>query len=190
MALPSVPGAILDLALTGNEIVAIAAIGPTSTQTTTQAIANLASNDAVGSTVGAISTGVLTATSNTVLAPVPGLTINLLPGTYVVDAYLSVAANVAGGLKVSLGAGSTATVSSFISDSWVYSTTTTEAQSNSNSFAGNQIAATVVATTATIQGTLVVTAAGTVVLEAAQNASSASSTTVAIGSYMTFNRIA
>jgi hypothetical protein len=190
MAVPSVPGTILVTNLVGNELVSIADVSPVSTVTTTQAIANLVANDAVGSTVGAVSTALFTATTTTVLASVPGMTVTLQPGTYMVDVYLSTSAPVASGLKVSLGSGSTATASLFLADSFVFSTTTSEAQANSTVFAGNQIAATVAATVATIQGTLIVSAAGTVVLQAAQNVSGATPTTIAIGSYMTFSRIA
>ena len=142
----------------------------------------------VGLSTSAVSSAVLTATSNTVLAPVTGLTVNLITGaTYIWDIYLQGTAGASGGLKVAFGG--TATATSFASDSWMYNGATLAAQLQATSFASNLIAANAIYTTAYLTGTMVVNAGGTVTIQAAQNTSNGTSTTVAVLSNMTFVRV-
>lgn len=163
----------------------------TGTVTLVQTTSGEVPNTAVGETIGAVCTSGFTATSNTVLANVVGMTLNLVAGaTYIIEAYFSCSSAATPGIKISLGAGGTATATSLLLDTWGFNTTTTTAQANSTSFAGNQIAAAVVTTAVTMNGTLVVNAGGTLQVQAAQDVSNATSTTIAVGSFITATRIA
>ena len=145
----------------------------------------------LGLTFGSACSSAFSLANSTVLAPVAGMNNTVVvAGTYIVDIYLAVTSGASGGIKVNLGAGGTAVASSFICDSWAYNTTTVAAEANTTVFNASQVAYTGAVTTITIQGVLVISASGTVVLEVAQNASNGTATTVAVGSYMTFNRIA
>lgn len=175
------------MALTGNEVLYLAGIQPNGQPSgvteavTAQQLVNFASS--------VVSTGALTATSNTTLATVPGLVTNLVAGaTYIFYAYLSVSANASGGIKVNLGNG-TATATSFLADTWVYNTTTVQSQGNVSSLATAEVAATEAATCVEISGTFVCLASGTFIVQAAQNASYATATTVNAGSYLQIERV-
>ena len=144
----------------------------------------------VGGSVGSVCTSAFSQASSATLAAVTGLSNTLIAGaTYVFDIYLQGTAGASGGLKVSLGAGS-ATATSFASDSWLYNGSTVSGQTQSTSYSGNQVATTAAYTTCYITGTIVVNAGGTFIVEAAQNASNGTATTIAVNSYMVLTRIA
>lgn len=143
----------------------------------------------VGLGQSAVCTGAFSATSNTTLANVTGMSVNLVAGaTYIIDIYLAGTAGASGGIKVSLGGG-TATATSFAADSWLYNGTTVAGQTQSTTYSGNQVATTAAFTTCFITGTIVVNAGGTFVVQAAQNASNGTATTIAVNSNMTLTRV-
>lgn len=154
---------------------------------TTDTIATLAG---VGTTVGGVATGSFSKTSNTTLANVTGMAASLVAGaTYTFEGYLSTTNGATGGIKLNLNGG-TATATSFLCDTWVYNTTTLVGQVNITSIASNMVASAIAATAVRFTGTIVVNAAGTVQLQAAQDASDGTALTIANDSYIKFTRIA
>lgn len=122
-----------------------------------------------------------TATSNTTLADITGLSIPVTSGkTYSFKAYLPTTSNIAGGVKAAIGGTATAT-------SIVYDATITDAgaivQPTRASALGTGMGATAV-TNALIEinGTIVVNAGGTLTVQLAQNVSNASASSVLAGS--------
>ena len=139
-----------------------------------------------------VSTAALTATSNTTLATVPGLSQSLVAGaTYNCAAHLTVTASGAsGGLKAGFyaaGSGLTATSASFNGFAW--NGTTPVANTTVTGLASNFVANTAVVTDLYVQGSLTVNTAGTINLQAAQNASNATSTVVGPGSTLQCVRV-
>lgn len=129
--------------------------------------------------------------SSTTLANVTGLTSDILqPGIYDVDINLITTANASGGVKAALKWSTasmiTATALSVtgLSAAAVAATTFT-----TSTDAASIIAATTAYVNVKIKGTITVALAGTLTLQAAQNASNAAATTVEVGSTMTFTPI-
>lgn len=121
--------------------------------------------------------------SNTTLAPIPALGVTLRAGkTYMVRAVLFTTANASHGNKVDLGGG-TATVTAFRGVSRIYGTAApantrlTAITTSSGANADNLMIV--------IEARIVVNAAGTLVVQHAQNTSGASNSTVQAGSYIT-----
>lgn len=143
----------------------------------------------IGGSLSAYSTSTLTATSNTTLTLIPGMSVNVIAGEiYDIEIYLTGTANASGGLKVALGG--TATATSLSVDTWVYNTTTVVAQGVITSLSSNLVALTGAFTTLFASGTIQVLAGGTLTLTAAQNASFATGSTFAVNSNMILTRIA
>jgi hypothetical protein len=131
-------------------------------------------------------TSATTYTSNTTLSTI--LTANVLAGrTYSFDIYLPITASLStGGIKVALAG--TATVTNMIADSWVVS----------NNAISNQVQVTSLTTLSNglggaatgcvrVQGTITVNAAGTFLVQTAQNTSSATATVVGQGARLIMN---
>lgn len=132
----------------------------------------------------------LTATSNTTLATATGLSINLTAGaTYRIRGHLYGTAAAAGGLKAQLIASNSLSLTSAEITGVNYNGVTTNARTTVTALAADFANSNAAYTDCEFEGTLVVNAAGTINLQAAQNTSNASSTTVLAGSFMEVRRI-
>ena len=144
----------------------------------------------VGSSFAGVATGAFSATSNTTLANVTGLVTTLQSGaSYSIWGYHSVSANASGGLKLGCNGG-TATATLLSIDTWAYSTTTTAAQTNITALSSNLVAYTGAVSVVEFTGFIKVNAGGTFQMQAAQNASFGTATTIANGSFVQFTRLA
>ena len=133
------------------------------------------------------STGTLTATSNTTLANITGLSYTATAaGTYNFHIHLTGVSGASGGLKVAFAG--TATATSFTSTCWDYNGTTLNAVTTQTTLGSSMIANTASYSDLVCDGAIVVNAGGSLALQAAQNASNATSTTVLPNSSMTFGR--
>lgn len=133
-------------------------------------------------------TATLTATSSTTFASVAGLTQNVTgTGVYNFRMHLVGTAGASGGLKVAFAG--TATATAFNSTCWNYNGTTINAVTNVTSLASSLTAQTAVYTDLVCEGSITVNAGGTLIVQAAQNASNATSTTVLTGSQMAVRRV-
>ena len=132
-----------------------------------------------------------TQSSSTTLNNVTGLTSGTLqPGIYEVDINLITTAGASGGVKVALKWGTASMITNtalavvaFSAAAVATSTFTTSTD------AASIAAATTAYTNVTVKGTITVALAGTLTLQAAQNASNGTATTVEVGSTMTFTPI-
>lgn len=141
----------------------------------------------IGSQIGAVSSG-FTGTGST-LATITGLALTLAVGTYVIDGYLSCQCAATPGLNLKFVQGAVG-ASAVLMDTWVYSTTTLTAQANIAALSSSLVSAAAAATCVFFGGTIVVSTAGTLTLQAAQSVSNATVLTITNNSYMTANRIA
>lgn len=134
------------------------------------------------------STATLTATSNTTLASVTGLSVPLTgSGVYNFHIHLNGTSGASGGLKVAMGG--TATATAFNSTCWDYNGTTINAVTNQTTLGSSMMANTAAYTDLVCEGSVTVNAAGTFLLQAAQNASNGTATTVLVGSQMSVQRV-
>lgn len=129
--------------------------------------------------------------SSTTLANVVGLvTDTLRPGLYAVDINLITTAGASGGVKLALKWGTasmiSATALSVQANSAAATANTTFTTSTD---AASMLAGTAAYVSVRIRGTITVDVAGTIQLQAAQNVSDATATTVALGSTMSFTPI-
>lgn len=131
-------------------------------------------------------TTLFTTSSNTTLADVTGLvTGTLQPGVYEVDINLITTAGVSGGVKAALKWGTASMITdtalsvTAISASAIAATTFT-----TSTDAASFVAATTAYVNVKVKGTITVALAGTIQIQAAQNASNGTATTVAVGSTM------
>lgn len=141
------------------------------------------------------STAQLSVASSTTLADVTGLTTQvgeLVAGArYRFYIHLIGTANAAGGIKVALKQNNGLTLTSINSSAQGFTASAVAVQTvTSTTDAASLLASTSAVIKTVIQGTFVVATAGTLQVQAAQNASNASATTVEIGSHMTVTRIA
>lgn len=143
------------------------------------------------SVLNATCTTALTATSNTTLASVTGLSaIPLTAGaTYQVKGLLTGTAAAAGGLKAAFVASGGLTLTSMNLTGFNYNGTTINAVTNVTALGSDFSNSAAAYTALSFEGSFVVNAAGTLLVQAAQNTSNASSTTVAVGSYITLTRV-
>lgn len=129
--------------------------------------------------------------TDTTLANVVGLvTGTLQPGIYSVDINLITTSGASGGVKIALKWGT----ASMITATALSVQANAEAATANTTFTTSTDAASILASTAAIvsvrvRGTITVALAGTLQLQAAQNASDATATTVALGSTMEFTPI-
>lgn len=154
------------------------------------ATGTLAVAGGINTVSGAVCSSPFSQASNTTLTNVPGMVVNVASGgVYVFEIYLATTNNGTGGIKLNLSGG-TATVSNFLADTFVYSTTTLEAEANQTTFASNLYAGAVAATVVLAKGIIAVNAGGTIQLQAAQDVSNATALTISQGSYITVTQIA
>jgi hypothetical protein len=125
--------------------------------------------------------------SNTTLAAVPALGVTLRAGkTYLIRAVLFTTANVAHGNKVDLGGG-TATVTAFRGIGQIYGAAApanTRLTAITTSIGANADNLMIV-----LEARIVVNAAGTLVVQHAQNTSGATNSTIQAGSYITAQEV-
>lgn len=132
-----------------------------------------------------------TISSSTTLGNVTGLTSDTLqPGIYHVDINLITTAGASGGFKAALKWGT----ASMITNTALSVVATSASAVASTTFTTSTDAASLVAATSQyvnvrITGTITVALAGTLTLQAAQNASNGTATTVEVGSTMIFTPI-
>ena len=155
------------------------------TQTlTNKTLVDVINNDTVTNTAS------LNIASTTTLATVPGLSVALTAaGTYAITGKLPVS-GVTGsnGIKVALVGTNSLSVTSMTVDGWVYSGTTLESVTNANTLAVDMGSANT-CTILKFDGTIVVNAAGTLNLQAAQHSSTSLTTTIGAGGFMSLTRI-
>lgn len=136
------------------------------------------------------STAQLDKTSNTTLALITGLSAPLVAGkTYNVEGWLSTTAGASGGLKVALVASGGLTATSARFQAFAFNGTTLVANTTVTALGSNIVANTAVITDVFIKGSVVVNAAGTIEVQAAQNASNGTTTSVFVGSIFSAKRI-
>lgn len=134
--------------------------------------------DAVTGTTGATLTNIVGMTSNVIAA-----------GVYIVEAMLDGVSTANSGFKVAIGG--TATQTSTEQNATYLTASAVSNGRNTTATSGTAIGGTTAAIThVKITGTVVVNAAGTLTIMAAQNAAHADTTSVYVGSYMKVTRIA
>jgi len=129
--------------------------------------------------------------TNTTLANVVGMSTGILqPGDYEVDINLITTAGASGGVKVGLkwGTASMITATALTVEGRTASAIAVTTFTTSTD-AASVIAATTAYINVRVKGRITVALAGTIQLQAAQNASDATATTVGLGSTMTFTPI-
>lgn len=138
-------------------------------------------------------TAALTKNADTTLADITGMTtdvISLAPGTYRFSVFLATTAGASGGLKVAFKYNNGLTLTSIEATSKAFTasavavahTTTTTDQTS-------LIANTAAVIKGEIDGTMVIATAGSIQLQAAQNASNGTDTVILVGSRMEFTRV-
>lgn len=129
--------------------------------------------------------------SSTTLGDVVGLVTDVLqPGVYEVDMNLITTANAAGGVKLAFSWGTASMITSTALSVQANSAAATANTTFTTSTNGASIlAGTAAYVNVRIKGTIVVALAGTIQLQAAQNASNGTATTVDVGSFMKFTPI-
>lgn len=135
----------------------------------------------------------VTGTTGTTLTNVVGMvtdSISITPGTYRFQINVHGVATANSGMKLGLKFGTASMLTSIESMATGY---TASAQVTQHSTTATDAASLFASTTAVIrvviEGTMVVAAAGTLQLQAAQNAAHADTTSVYVGSYMSFTRV-
>ena len=130
-------------------------------------------------------------TTGTTLANVTGMvTDTLVPGTYRFYIHLAGVATANSGLKAGLKFGTASMLTSIASTARAFTASGVVVQNVTTATdAASLIASTTAIINCIIEGTLVVATAGTLQLQAAQNASHADNTTINVGSYMTFTKV-
>lgn len=149
---------------------------------------------AVNSAVGDVSlcTTAFSLSASTTLTDVTGMTTDVLqPGTYDFEIRLTTTAGASGGVKAALKQSTASMLSSLAATAeGLTASAIAVTQTTSTTDAASLIAATTAYIRVRIEGVLVVSKAGTLKLQVAQNASDATATTVAVNSFMTFRKIA
>lgn len=130
----------------------------------------------------------VTGTTGTTLTNVTGMTVALVAGTYVVNVYLGTVSTANSGLKLALTYSGTTTSCSYTGEQ--LNGTSTGAHTTTTTMGNAVAAATAVTTDASIVGTIVVSTAGNLTVQFAQNAAHADTTSVFINSNIVVTRIA
>lgn len=130
--------------------------------------------------------------TGTTLTNVTGMvTDTLTPGTYAFRIVLRVTATANSGFKCGLKFGTASMLTSISARTKAYTASAIATTSFTTATdAASMVAATTAYTGIEIDGTLVVSTSGTLQFQAAQNASHADDTTVEVGSFMEFRKIA
>lgn len=127
-----------------------------------------------------------TVTSSTTLTTITGLTVNVQAGrTYTFEAEISWTDAAAGGIQAAIAG--TATATNIVYDGWIIDSAANGIKGNAQATAlGTAVASSTTTGTAghlTIKGTITVNAAGTLLVQGAQNTSNGTATTFKRGSY-------
>ena len=130
-------------------------------------------------------------TTGTTLTDVPGLiTATLDPGQYTFRAVLGVVSTINSGLKIAFKQGTASMVSAIEYDARAYGASSVAASRGTTTTDQTSIvAATAAYVHVLIEGTVTIAAAGTLQLQAAQNASHADTTSVYLGSFIEFEKV-
>jgi hypothetical protein len=137
-----------------------------------------------------VSTATLTKTSDTTLAIVTGLSQNLTAGgNYNCRGHLTGVSGVSGGIKVALVATSSLSATSTTFTGLGWAGTTPISNTTVTALGSNITAATAIYSDLYIDGSILVNAGGTINVEAAQNASNITATTVLVGSTFSCVRV-
>lgn len=154
--------------------------------------ANFVLTKSIGAVLGARCTtqiDAVTGTTGTTLTNITGMSVNVLAaGVYVIDAHFTGTSTANSGLKLAISGNATATSISVTGKQ--FNGTTMNASSIVTGLDSAVAAATTVFTDATMRGTIVVNAAGTITAQFAQNAAHADVTSIFVNSSMTLTRIA
>lgn len=175
--------------LTGNEYIPVQGLdgnGYPAAQTNNVTTFNLSQvND-----FGALCNKALSLTTSATMTAIPGLSVNVLKGAqYIFNLYLSCSASAGGGIAVNVGSGTT-TAATFSADTWIYNTTTVQAQGNVTTL-GTLTTFTGLATAFEATGSFIATSSGTFAVFACQNVGgNASTTTINVGSWLQVQRVA
>jgi len=138
-----------------------------------------------------VSTAVLTANANTTLANVAGMvTDELEPGNYTFRIFLPVDTNASAGIKIALKQSVASMLTSIEYDAQGFAASAVAASRGTTATdAASIFAATAAYVNVVVFGYVTVAKRGTLQLQAAQNASNASNTTVPVGAWMEFTRV-
>ena len=132
----------------------------------------------IGQSVLASSTTQTALASTTTLTAVTGLSVPVVAGgTYYCTTYLPITANASGGVQVAFAGANSMTATSANYQALTQTTTANDAFTNTTTFGSAVGGYTGAATNVALQGTVVVNAAGNLIVEGAQNASNGSATT-------------
>lgn len=133
----------------------------------------------------------LTKNANTDLSNVTGLVTDVLePGTYTFRINLGTSAGASGGLKVALKQSVASMLTSIEYQAQAFAAAAVVATRGTTATdAASIVATTSAVVTAVITGSVVVAKAGTLQVQAAQNASNGTDTIVYLGSFMEFERV-
>ncbi len=136
-------------------------------------------------------TTAFTQSASTTLNDVVGLlTDTLQPGVYNVDIKLITTAGASGGVKLALKWGTASMISATaLSVQANTASATANTTFTTSTDAASMLAATTAYVSVRVRGTITVDVAGTIQLQAAQNVSDGTATTVALGSTMSFTPI-
>jgi hypothetical protein len=147
-------------------------------------------NQYIGDT--AICTSQLSVSSSTTLVDVTGMaTETLLPGTYDFEIRLITTAGASGGVKAALKQSVSGMITSIsASVEGLSAAATANTTFTTTTDAASIIAATTAYVAVNVRGVVVIGASGTLKVQAAQNASNGTATTVEVRSFMSFRRIA
>lgn len=158
------------------------------TTTSTQTLTNKTLTDFIN-TDAKSTTSIFSATSNVVMANVPGLSVNVTAaGTYAFHVHLATTAAGAGGVQVGLGG--TSTWTSINTTGYAYTASNVAVTTGTTATPGTAVVADTAAVIGVVlEGVIVVNAAGTVTVQFAQNVSNATASSVFANSYMQLIRI-
>jgi hypothetical protein len=131
----------------------------------------------VGQSVLASTTTATALASTTTLTAITGASVALVDGTYNCDGYFPITANASGGVQTAVAASGGLVAGSASFTSLNYLGATLEAQTTSTTLGAALAADTHADTNVYIHGVIVVTTPGNLIVQGAQNASTASATT-------------
>ena len=142
-----------------------------------------------GMPVEVVTTTQFDKTSDTTLANVPGLAVNVVAGaTYVFRAYLPVTSPATPGIKIAIGG--TATWTSVAETSYAYTTSAVTTATNTTATPGTVLTNNATAfTSIIIEGTVKINAAGTLTVQMAQSVSNGTATSVLVNASFTVIRV-
>lgn len=160
---------------------------------TLNALASTLTNKTI---TGAINTGTVRSSTqldkatNVSPASIVGLTTTLVAsGVYKIKAHLPVTSGASGGVKVQFATTDTLTLTSSNITAFFYNTAVSPVVVTTTSGLATALGATQIVISVVIEATMVVNAAGTLVIQGAQNASDGTTTSFYVGGYMEVTRL-